>query len=163
MVRWDAFEDACPDIATIAQERFRAHELCMIGTLRADGSPRISPCELDFAAGHLLLGMMWRSRKALDLLRDSRAAVHSCTTNREGTEGDVKLYGRAIDVQDRELRDAYRDAVRARIDWAPKEPEFHVFAFGIERAGYITFAEPRRVMAWDAERGLRELPFPGAE
>jgi hypothetical protein len=34
----------------------------------------------------------------LDLLRDSRIVVHSVTSDREGTEGDVKLYGRAIDI-----------------------------------------------------------------
>ena len=51
----------------MAEERFRKDELVMLGTLRADGSPRISPCELDVAEGHLFLGMMWRSKKALDL------------------------------------------------------------------------------------------------
>lgn len=162
-MRWDEFEETCPEIAALASERFRAHELCMVGTLRADGSPRISPCELDFAAGSLLLGMMWRSRKALDLLRDPRCVLHSCTTDRMGTEGDAKLYGRAEDVRDPALRETYREAVRARIDWAPEEPEFHVFAFHVERAGYITFAEPRRVMAWDERHGLRVLPFPDAE
>jgi hypothetical protein len=63
----------------------------MVGTLRKDGWPRISPCEVDFAAGHLFLGMMWRSAKALDLSRDSRVVVHSVTCNREGSDGDVKL------------------------------------------------------------------------
>ena len=162
-MRWDEFEPACPEIARLALDRFRTHELCLIGTLRRDGSPRISPCELDFANGELLLGMMWRSRKALDLLRDPRCVLHSCTTDRHGTEGDVKLYGRAIDVQDRELREAYRQAVRARIDWAPEEPEFHVFAFDVQSAGYITFAEPNRVLAWDVDGRLRKLPFPDAE
>ena len=57
-----------------------------------DGTPRISPCELDFAAGHLILGMMWQSRKALDLLRDPRCVLHTCTTDRMGTEGDAKIY-----------------------------------------------------------------------
>jgi len=58
-VRWEEFAEACPQIADRAAERFRRQELCMLGTVRADGSPRISPCELDFAEGHLLLGMMW--------------------------------------------------------------------------------------------------------
>jgi len=39
--------------------------------------------------------MMWRSKKALDLLRDPRIVVHSVTSNKDGTDGDVKIYGRA--------------------------------------------------------------------
>ena len=135
----------------------------MLGTLRADGSPRISPCELDFAAGHLILGMMWQSRKARDLLHDPRCVVHTCTTDRMGTEGDAKIYGRAIDVQDPALRDAYRAAVKARIDWAPDEPNFHAFAIDVESAAFITFAEPRVVFSWTPELGTRELPFPDAD
>jgi hypothetical protein len=161
-VRWDEFADACPEIADRAADRFRRRELCMVGTLRADGSPRISPCELDFAAGHLILGMMWRSRKALDLLRDPRCVVHTCTTDRMGTEGDAKIYARATDVQDPMVRQAYREAVKARIDWAPNEPSFHAFSIDVDSAGFISFAEPRTVIAWDPERGTRTLPFPDA-
>ena len=135
----------------------------MLGTLRADGSPRISPCELDVAAGHLILGMMWQSRKALDLLRDPRCVLHTCTTDRMGTEGDAKIYARAVDVQDPDLRQAYRDVVRERIDWAPDEPNFHAFSVEVESAGFISFAEPKTVMAWDPSRGTRVLPFPDAD
>lgn len=159
-MRWDEFAEACPDIAESAAQRFRAQELCMLGTLRADGAPRISPCELDFAAGHLILGMMWQSRKALDLLRDSRCVLHTCTTDRMGTEGDAKIYARAVDVQDPELRQTYREVVKARIDWAPDEPNFHAFSIDVQSAGYISFGEPKTVIAWDPARGTRVLPFP---
>jgi hypothetical protein len=162
-MRWDEFVAACPEIADLAAERFRRQELCMLGTLRSDGSPRISPCELDFAGGQLFLGMMWRSRKALDLLRDPRCVLHSCTTDRTGAEGDAKVYARAVEVRDPETRQAYRDAVQARIDWAPDEPNFHAFAVDVRSAGFISFAEPRTVLAWDPERGTRTLPFPDAE
>jgi Pyridoxamine 5'-phosphate oxidase len=155
--------DACPQVAERAEERFRRQELCMLGTIRADGSPRISPCELDFVDGELMLGMMWRSRKALDLLRDPRCVLHSCTADRMGTEGDVKIYGRAIDVQDAALRSAYRDAVRARIDWAPEEPNFHAFSIDVKSAAFITFAEPKLVLSWDPERGTQTIPFPEAD
>ena len=161
-MRWGEFAGACPEIADRAAERFRGRELCMLGTLRADGSPRISPCELDFVGGELILGMMWQSRKARDLLRDPRCVLHSCATDRMGTEGDAKIYGDAVDVQDPELRQAYREAVKARIDWAPDEPHFHAFAIDVHSAGFITFAEPRIVLTWDHERGIRTLPFPDA-
>jgi hypothetical protein len=154
-MNWDAFAAAVPKLADLAEARFRKDGLCLVGTLRKDGSPRISPCELDFAAGELLLGMMWRSRKALDLLRDPRIVIHSVTCDREGTEGDVKLYGRAVDISAPDLRQAYRDAIKARIGWAPDEPEYHLFALDIESAGYIVFGEERRALAWDPSTGLR--------
>jgi hypothetical protein len=55
-----------------ARARLVRDQLVMVGTLRKDGWPRISPCQVDIAAGHLLLGMMWRPAKALDLARDPR-------------------------------------------------------------------------------------------
>jgi len=162
-VRWNEFVEACPTIAGLAEERFQRDQLVMIGTLRADGSPRISPCEVDFAEGQLFLGMMWRSKKALDLLRDPRVVVHSVTCNKEGTDGDVKLYGRAFDVVTPEARAAFREAIHARSGWAPQEPNHHVFTFEVHMASYVVFGNERRVLAWDRSDGLRELPFPEAE
>jgi hypothetical protein len=158
-VRWDEFAEACPEIASVAEERFRKDELVTLGTLRADGSPRISPCEIDFAVGHLFLGMMWRSRKALDLLRDPRIVVHSLQAEREPTVGDIKLYGRASEILRPELRKAFRSAILARIDWAPDEPDYHLFSLDVREAGYISFSD-RVVTTWDASRGLRHPTFP---
>jgi hypothetical protein len=155
-MRWEHFADRCPELATLVRERFGRDQLVLVGSLRRDGWPRISPCEVDFASGHLFLGMMWRSRKALDLLRDPRMAVHSVTTNKEGTDGDVKLYGRALEITDPALRDAFRAAIQARTNWAPEEPEFHLFALDVERAAYVVFEDgTQRTLTWDPVRGLR--------
>lgn len=153
-MRWDDFAAAAPELAQLGRERFERYQLCMVGTLRRDGAPRISPCELDFADGQLFLGMMWRSPKARDLLRDPRCVLHSCTYDRAGTQGDFKLSGRARDVHDAHERGAYRAAIRARLEWDPPEP-FHVFAIDVTSAGYVVFGEERFGMAWDLERGLR--------
>jgi hypothetical protein len=160
-VRWDAFEDACPEIAEIARERFALDQLVMLGTIRRDGSPRVSPCECDFGAGRLFVSMMWRSKKAVDLLRDPRFVVHSVTSNKDGTDGDVKIYGRAIDERDPEVREAFREAIRTRMDWAPEEPDYHCFSVDVSGAGYVRFGDAARALAWDEERGLRRLPPPG--
>jgi hypothetical protein len=156
-VKWVEFERACPQIASLARDRFAKDELVMLGTLRSDGSPRISPCEIDIVAGHLFLGMMWRSKKALDLLRDPRCVVHSITRDRMGTEGDVKLYGRMTDVHEPELRRAYRAALKARTGWEPDEPEFHLFSMDVESAAYAIFGEDHHALAWSAADGLRRL------
>ena len=158
-MRWQDFETACPEIATMARERFLADDLVLVGTLRQDGSPRISPNEPDFAAGRLFVSMMWRSKKALDLLRDPRIVVHSVTCDRMGSDGDIKLYGRAVEEHDPEVREAFREAIRARIDWAPDEPNYHCFSVDVDSAGYTRFSETEgnRALAWDPGRGLREL------
>jgi hypothetical protein len=157
-VRWDAFAAACPEIADLARTRFQRDQLVLLGTLRKDGSPRISPCEVDFADGRLVLGMMWRSMKALDLLRDPRIVVHSVTCDREGKDGDVKLFGRAVLETDPAVRRSFRDAIRARIDWAPEEPEYHLFSLEVERAVLVRFGQDGRAIVWDPDRGLRRRP-----
>lgn len=153
-MKWDEFASACPEIAGLARRRFEKDQLVLLGTIRRDGSPRISPCEVDFAAGRLLLGMMWQSQKALDLARDPRIAVHSVTCNKDGTDGDVKLYGRGVDEPDPAVRQAFREAILARIEWAPEEPNYHLFSLEISSAAYIRFGEGGHALTWDPERGV---------
>jgi hypothetical protein len=156
-MNWESFATASPELAALGRERFERQQLCMMGTIRPNGWPRISPCELDFVGDELMLGMMWQSPKARDLLRDPRCVLHTCTSDRLGTEGDFKLYGRARDVRDSTTRDAYRVAIRARIDWEPQDP-FHLFAIDVESAGYVVFGEQRFALAWDPSDGTRRRP-----
>lgn len=153
-MNWGAFVKASPELAALGWERFSGPELCMLGTLRASGWPRISPCELDLVGDELMLGMMWQSPKARDLLRDPRCVLHSCTSSREGDEGDFKLYARARALGDPETIDAYRAAIRARIDWEPAGP-FHLFAMEVQSAGFVVFGTERYGMAWDPAGGTR--------
>ena len=154
-LRWSEFAAACPELAALGEERFRSREVMLLGTLRKNGWPRITPVEMDFVDGELLVGMMWRSPKALDLLRDPRYVAHSVVTNRSGEEGDFKLYGRAREVRDPDRRAAYRAAIKARIDWEPAEPSYHLFAFDVDSAGFVVFGAEPYGLAWDAVRGLR--------
>ncbi len=155
-MRWDEFAAAVPELAALGEKRLRERELCLVGTLRRNGWPRISPVEPEFVGGELMLGMMWRSPKALDLLRDPRLVVHSVVSTRLGNEGDFKLYGRGLPVEAGDRRARYRETVKARIDWAPDEPNYHVFAVDVDSAGFVTFAEGDRYgLAWDLDGGLR--------
>ena len=160
-MRWDQFADAAPELAGLGADLIRAKGVCLLGTLRRDGSPRISPCEVFFVDGQLLMGMMWQSRKARDLLRDPRLVLHSAICDRMGADGDFKLYGRAVDVQDPSVRERYGDTLQEAIDWRPTEP-FHLFAFDIESAGYIKFGKGQRALRWDPGGGLKDLPHPDA-
>lgn len=158
-MRWQEFAGAAPELATLGKERFDRRGLALIGTLRKNGGPRISPIEPYFVDGELMLGMMWRSRKALDLTRDPRVTVHSATCDREGTEGDFKLYGRAADVPDAARRRRYGDATEERIDWRPDEP-FHLFSLDIESASYIIFGVGQQVLRWNHAAGFQRIPHP---
>ena len=160
-MRWDEFARSVPELAELGRERFERSGLCLVGTLKRDGSPRLTPVEPYIAAGHLFLGMMPNSRKVLDLLRDPRLVVHSVTSDRDGSEGDFKLYGHAIDVRDESLREAYADATEARIDWRPTEP-YHLFSVDIASAGFVVFGQERYALAWDPTNGLRRFPIGAA-
>jgi hypothetical protein len=154
-VRWDEFTAVAPELAGLGEERLRGRELCLLGTLRKNGYPRISPVEPEFVDGELMLGLMWQSPKALDLLRDPRCVVHSVVSDRAGTEGDFKLYGRAVPIDDPQVRARYRETIKARIDWEPEEPNYHLLAIDVESAGFVVFGKDRFGLAWDPERGLR--------
>lgn len=159
-MRWDEFAKACPEIADRARRRFESDQLVLVGTLRRDGSPRISPNEVDFALGRLMFGMMWRSRKAADLSRDPRAVLHSVPSDKDNRGGDVKLHGLAVAEEDAGVRAAYADAIEARIAWRPEEP-FHLFSFDITEASFIVFGDERFALMWNPANGLRRTTLAG--
>ena len=51
MATWTSFADEAPEIAALAEPRIAATGLLMLGTLRRDGFPRISPVEPTLMAG----------------------------------------------------------------------------------------------------------------
>lgn len=133
---WAAFRDGAPELAAIAESRMAEDGIVLVGTLRANGWPRISPVEPLVVDGELYLGMMWRSRKAVDLLADPRCVVHTTVHDRHGTGGDVKIYGFARDIADPGERAHYAAALEAAIGWRP-EGEFHLFALDLTEVGYF--------------------------
>ena len=158
-MRWADFERAAPELAGLGLAGFREQNLCLIGTLAADGWPRISANEVYFPGGDLLLGMMRRSRKSRDLERDPRITVMTPQCDREAKRGDFKIFGRAVAVTDHAVRRAYADTVFAAIEWRPIDP-YPLFAVDVERAAYIDFADEHRLVRWSADRGVEELLHP---
>ena len=92
---WEEFKRADPELAALGEERIEATGLVLLGTLRKNGFPRISPVEPLLTMGRLYLGMMWQSRKALDLLRDPRCTVHTTASDRHASEGEFSCTGLA--------------------------------------------------------------------
>ena len=135
---WQEFARQEPELAALGQERLDRNGLVMLGTLRKNGWPRISPVEPLFFDGQLYLGMMWRSRKALDLLRDSRCTIHNTVSDRDASEGEFKIYGQALGITNLGERERYAAAVFEKIGFRPEEPEFHCFAIDIQSAAANT-------------------------
>ena len=100
MPSWCEFEAAAPELAARVRERLDAHTHKTIATIRADGSPRISGIETRFEDGELWIGSMWQARKARDLQRDPRFALHSGSDEPSAWSGDAKLAGVAEEIQD---------------------------------------------------------------
>jgi hypothetical protein len=139
MVSWAEFQAKAPELASMGEERFDRTGIILLGTVRADGRPRISPVEPVITDGELYLGMMWQSKKALDLLRDPRCLVHNTVADREGKDGEFKVYGRARTVADADDRERYSQALFAKIEWRPEGDEWHLFAIEIDEVVFQRF------------------------
>lgn len=103
MSSWGEFEAEAPDLAAEVRDRFAVRKHATMATLRADGSPRISGTEVAFTDGQMVLGSMPGARKARDLQRDPRVAVHSPTVDPPEEDpgewaGEAKVAGRAVEL-----------------------------------------------------------------
>ncbi len=94
MVSWADFAAGAPRISAVFARRHAATgKLCMLATLRADGSPRISPMEPRIFENRLWLIGMPDTTKFRDLARDPRFCLHTATVDTGVGDGDAKLWG----------------------------------------------------------------------
>jgi hypothetical protein len=144
MTSWEDVEQSERDFARRVRDRFDANKHKTMATLRKDGSPRISGVEFEFRAGQVHVGMMPGSRKAMDLRRDPRIALHSGTEDpKQGDEVtgqviDAKLSGLAVE-QD-------------------QAADHHVFHVDVAEVVLITIGTPADhlvIETWTPDRGLR--------
>lgn len=100
MASWKDVEQAEPEFADRVRQLFDPGRHKTIATIRADGSPRISGIECEFADGDLTFGSMPGARKGADLRRDPRFALHGpvfhpVTGEEAKWPGEAKIAGRA--------------------------------------------------------------------
>lgn len=156
MATWEEFSSAAPELAAAVRARFDAHRHKTLATLRVDGSPRISGVEASFSEGELWLGMMDGSRKALDLRRDPRLALHSASPdppeNGAGWDGDAKLAGRAVEVTDEASK-------KAAFGGGQPQP-FHLFKVDLAEVVLTRVGDPADhlvIESWHEGGGLRRV------
>lgn len=111
MASWGDLERDEPAFAARVRALFDVGKHKTIATLRADGSPRISGIEVEFADGELTFGSMPGARKGADLVRDARFALHSPSVDPPmgapaGWSGEAKVAGRAVLAGDAEGDDS---------------------------------------------------------
>jgi hypothetical protein len=158
MASWQEVEAAVPELAAAVRAALDAHKHKVLATLRADGSPRVSGNEVTFKDGEVWLGMMHRSVKALDLLRDPRLAVHSATVDAELKLGDAKLAGRGVEETDPEtIRRFGSDSVEEHDGVEPPEA-FHLFRVDVGEVSIVRIGDPADhlvIESWSPAAGYR--------
>jgi predicted pyridoxine 5'-phosphate oxidase superfamily flavin-nucleotide-binding protein len=102
---WNTFTTQAPRIADVFGRRHAATgKLCLLATLRRDGSPRICPMEPRVFDGELWLVGMPQTAKFRDLSRDPRFALHTATADPDVTDGDAKIWGHTEHVDDHDVQ-----------------------------------------------------------
>lgn len=162
-MNWAVFTTTEPELAETVEGRFRSGGAGVspaehsthhtLATLRQDGSPRTSGLEVRFLNGELWLAMMPDSLKARDLRRDPRFALQA--NPGAGTDmggGDVRVSGRAYEVEDPAAKAAYAEEVE------PPEP-FHLFRTELTEV-VRTYVEDEKylvVQVWTPGEPVRTL------
>lgn len=136
-MRWADFELRQPRFAALGREKLAGPGVVLVGTIRKDGSPRISPVEPLFWKGDLWLSMGLGTMKARDLRRDSRVLVHSVVTDRDGGDGEFKVRGLAVYESAPRLNAQVAAAIRNELGWTPEVGKFHLFRIDVEDVTFI--------------------------
>jgi hypothetical protein len=153
MPSWSDFEAAAPALAEYVRERLDAHRHKTIATLRRDGSPRVSGTEAFIRAGDLWIGSMWEARKALDLRRDPRYALHSGSDEPDGWGGDAKVAGAAEEITDSER-------IRAVVQGDAPPGPMHLFRLDLAEVSTVRLSEDRKrlvIDVWTPAGGVRTM------
>ena len=149
---WRDLEAAAPDLAREGWSRFERTKVAMLGTIREDGSPRISPVQPYLIAGELVVGVM-PSPKLDDLRRDPRCVLHSSVSDLDGSEGEFKIHGRVVSTEEGAI-------LEAEGTWWFGRPRdrFEAFTIDVDEAILVTWdtgQDTMRSSRWAAAPGLR--------
>jgi hypothetical protein len=156
MTGWRDMVEEAPEFAAAVRGHLEAHVHKTIATLRADGGPRISGIETFFADRDIWIGSMPNARKALDLRRDPRYALHSGSEDPPGWPGDAKLSGRAEEITDQESR---LELFRSRGSDPPSR-DSHLFRLGIDEAVLVGLSDARDrlvIQLWKPGTGVKRI------
>jgi hypothetical protein len=127
MTSWKTFAQQAPELAAFGEARFR-QGVAYLGTVRADGGPRVHPVT-PILGEELYLFMEPTSPKGKDLLRDSRYTLHCSVEDSSGGAGEFYVRGHAVLSSDPLVRE---QAIQAS-SYSPQE-RYILFVFSVEFA-----------------------------
>ncbi len=138
-------ENVEPELADRVRAILSSTTNAVLGTVRRDGSPRLSGADPYFHDGQLRLWSMPRARKGEDLRRDPRVALHSIPWDsrrlRDGAgdvgAADAKISGTAAETTDPGERSAFRGWLRSQRGFEPPE-DWDLFTVDIDELVVIS-------------------------
>ena len=134
----------------------------LAGTIRRDGTPRISPVETHLVRGHLMVVMIEGTLKARDVARDPRIVLNAPVVDPSDPVEELKLRGRALPVDDREQRAATVDAIERASGWRPRD-SWHFLSIDVDDAAYIAWkAGVMEMTRWTPAGGIQRTTRPVA-
>lgn len=154
-MKWSDFTKDEPSLAELGRRRLLEPGVLLVGTIRLDGTPRISPVEPLLWDGDLWLSMLFGSYKARDLQRDPRVLVHSIVTGRDGTPGEFKARGQAVEESDRVTQEGYAEQIRTQVGWDPVPGRFHLFWVDVDDVTFVRYEDAtgdQFVVRWPSKR-----------
>jgi Pyridoxamine 5'-phosphate oxidase len=154
-VSWSDFEAVAGESAVGVRALIENTGFVFMGTIRPDGSPRISPIEAHLVGPELILVMIPNTHKARDVLGDPRIVLHSLITSAADPGTEFKLRGRATVVADESQREAAAQQIEVASGWRPR-PGWLFVALEIERVAVLEWHDDVMTLTrWDPSSGVQ--------
>ena len=128
MTTWSEFTTQAPDIAAYGLQRLNGR-VGYLGTVRANGQPRVHPVTPIISDERLFIFMEPTSPKGKDLERNGHYVLHCAVEDSSGGEGEFYVRGKATRITDTALRE---EAIQA----SSYEPQarYILFTLSVEYA-----------------------------
>jgi hypothetical protein len=162
MAQWLSFARSAPALAAFGQTCLeRPPTVSYLGTIGADGLPRVHPVTPIVGDGRLLLFMEPTSPKVRDLHERRVFALHNGVPDGDGTGGEFFVRGLAEPVEDPVVRSAA--AAAASYDTADRYVLFELTVAEARCIGYgdVTLPDPRRWRDPEAQAAASAISLPG--
>lgn len=159
-VGWADLEAAAPELARRGRELIERFRFLLVGTIRRDGTPRISAVEARIVEGQLAMVMIPGTLKVRDLARDPRLTANAPLVHLGDPNAEFKLHGRAVPVDDRSLREAIATSIERGSGWCPP-PDWHFYVVDVEEAAFMGWrGGVMSMLRWTRRGGLTRVEKP---
>lgn len=126
---WQSLADGAPEVAAFGTERLH-DRVAYLATVKADGSPRLSPIRPVLAGGRLFVFTEAGSPKVRDLEGSGRYALHGTATGDE--PWDLREF--AVEGVARRVDESAARAMANAGSAFPRDERFLLFELDVERA-----------------------------